>query len=60
MPFFNKNNPVYATVLPSIAILWPLYCSLSLIYIIIIFHCLMSDTDLTGPRRLLRHRGKNL
>src|SRR6266568_5080801 len=26
--------------------------------IIIIFHCLTSDTDPTGPRRLLRHRGK--
>src|SRR6266702_2304018 len=26
--------------------------------IIIIFHCLTSDTDPTGPRRLLRYRGK--
>ena len=29
-------------------------------YIIIIFHCLTSDTDPTGLRRLLCHRGKNL
>jgi hypothetical protein len=29
-------------------------------YYIIIFHCLTSDMDPTGPRRLLCHRGKNL
>jgi hypothetical protein len=30
------------------------------IIIIIIFYCLISDIDPTGPYRLLRHRGKNL